>query len=156
LFWLIGCLLLHAQTIPQQKDALTLLGLKKEVTDHYFSNGKQAMGNADRAIYLAYKLKDSAALADLFKMYGVMLYFVGNHQKALQYYLKSLKFFKARQDLNGCAGVFNEMGTLYKKNNRLNEVLRKVLFNHSNITTWRALEILVIRKHNYYRVLFKY
>jgi len=105
---------------------------------------------------LAYKLKDSAALADLFKMYGVMLYFVGNHQKALQYYLKSLKFFKARQDLNGCAGVFNEMGTLYKKNNRLNEVLRKVLFNHSNITTWRALEILVIRKHNYYRVLFKY
>ena len=105
LLWLLGGLSVHANAAIQTNDALKLQRLKKEVSEHYFSNGKQAMGTADEAILLAYKLKDSIALADLFKMYGVMLYFGGDHQKALEYYLKSLNFFKAKRDLKGCAGV---------------------------------------------------
>jgi len=121
LIWLLSGLYLHSQTHSQTNDAIKLQRLKKEVSEHYFSNGKQAMGTADEAILLGNKLKDTIALADLYKMYGVMLYFGGDHQKALQYYLKSLYFFKAKKDLKGCAGVYNEMGTLYKKSNRLNE-----------------------------------
>ena len=86
----------HAIATTKTNEALKLQRLKKEVSEHYFSNGKQAMGTADEAIMLGYKLKDTIALADLFKMYGVMLYFGGEHQKALEYYLKSLKFFKAK------------------------------------------------------------
>jgi len=129
LLWFLGALQLHAKPLPQSKDALKLERLKKEVSEHYFSNGKQAMGTADEAIKLAYQLKDTAALADLLKMYGVMLYFGGEHQKALENYLKSLQFFKVKNDLKGCAGVYNEMGTLYKKNNRLNEA--QTMFDNS-------------------------
>ena len=126
---LLGGLSVRANATTQTNEALKLQRLKKEVSEHYFSNGKQAIGTADEAIVLAYKLKDSVALADLFKMYGVMLYFGGDHQKALEYYLKSLDFFKAKKDLKGCAGVYNEMGTLYKKSNRLNEA--QAMFDNS-------------------------
>ena len=86
LLWLLGGLYLHAQTSSQTHDAIKLQRLKKEVSEHYFSNGKQAMGAADEAILLGNKLKDTLALADLYKMYGVMLYFGGDHQKALEFY----------------------------------------------------------------------
>lgn len=120
---------MQAQVAPKQNEVLKLQQLKKEVSDHYFSNGKQAMGTADEAIKLAYQLRDTAALADLLKMYGVMLYFGGEHQKALENYFKSLHFFRAKKDLKGCAGVYNEIGTLYKKNNRLNEA--QTMFDNS-------------------------
>lgn len=118
LFYTIG---LCAQTGNRSADSIVLLQLHKEVSEHYFSKGTQAITKAERAILFAIALKDTAQLADLYKMYGVMKYFIGEHDKALQYYFKALHLYQQKGDLRGTASVYNEIGTLYKKNNRLNE-----------------------------------
>lgn len=112
---------LGAQTGNRKVDSIQLAQLKKEVSEHYFSKGKQEKANAELAIRYAISLKDTLQLADLYKMYGVILYFGGEHEKALQSYFKALQLFKIKGDLKGSASVYNEIGTLYKKNNRLDE-----------------------------------
>ncbi len=114
----------------------TLKKWKDEVTQNYFSKGKNVEQTAKNAIQLASDLKDSGALADLYKMLGVLQYFNGAHDKALQSYFSSLHLYKIRNDKKGESSVYNEIGTLYKKNNRLEEALD--MFNKSFVI---ALEL---------------
>ncbi|MDI1233774.1 MAG: tetratricopeptide repeat protein [bacterium] len=120
-YTLIGVLEMFAQNTQRRADSIEMMRLKKSVSENYFSKGKQEYENAGKAIQFAIKLRDTTHLAELYKMIGVISYFSGEHDQALKFYFKSLDLYRIKRNLTGEASVYNEIGTLYKKNNRLKE-----------------------------------
>ncbi len=123
----IGVLLFAFLNIKGQKvdgDTIELNHLFEEVNKNFFSRNLDVENSAKRAIHLAVLFKDTVKLADLCRMMGVIQYFNGKHEKALEYYFTALKLYQKQNNGIGEARVYNELGTVYKKNNKLDDALK--------------------------------
>ncbi len=71
---------------------------------------------AENAKELAQKNNQQTAIAEALKIIGLDNYFQGNHDKALENYLQSLKIFESINNKDGIVRMENEIGNLYRKN----------------------------------------
>src|SRR6186997_2756630 len=76
------------------KDTVRLRELKDYVTSNYFSKTANVELYAEQAIALAKKINDPQSLAELYRMMGIIQYFNGKYDVALNYYLESAKLFQ--------------------------------------------------------------
>lgn len=91
------------------------------------SNLDSAILIAQKAIDWSQKIKYQKGLATSLKLMATTVYFKGDHEKAMELYLTSLKQFELLKDSNGVAGIYNELGTLWKKQGDLKKA--KAYFN---------------------------
>lgn len=91
------------------------------------SNLDTAILIAQKAIDWSQKIKYQKGLATGLKLMATTLYFKGGHEKAMELYLSSLKQFELLKDSIGVAGIYNELGTLWKKQGDLKKA--KAYFN---------------------------
>lgn len=85
------------------------------------SDFERSLQAAKEAEDLAKSEQRPALEAKAILFQGVGIYFQGNHDKALEQYLRALKLYESIQDKQGMAIVLNELGTLYKKQNDLDK-----------------------------------
>lgn len=91
------------------------------------SNLDSAIFIAQKAIDWSQKIKYPRGIATGLKLMATTVYFKGEHEKAMELYLTSLKQFEQLKDSNGVAGIYNELGTLLKKQGDLKKA--KAYFN---------------------------
>jgi signal transduction histidine kinase/Tfp pilus assembly protein PilF len=109
---------------PQStNDTIRFQQLKDYVSRNYFSRTENVQLYAEQAISLAIRLKDKQSLAELYRMMGIIQYFNGEYDLALNSYQDAVKIFTALKDPAGEAAVYNEIGNVYRKYNRLDEAL---------------------------------
>jgi signal transduction histidine kinase len=110
--------------VPQHvEDTARFRELKDYVGKNYFSKTPNVELYADQAIALAKKLKDYPALAELYREMGIIQYFNGDYDKALYYYLESVRLFQSQKNISGEAAAYNEIANVYRKHKRLDEAL---------------------------------
>lgn len=79
------------------------------------SNLDSALIVSDKAIALSKKKQNINCLANSLKLKATTLYFQGEHEKAIALYLDALNQFDKIHDSIGIAEIYNELGTLWKK-----------------------------------------
>ncbi len=127
---LLIIILHYFSNIQAQHDTARLAYLYNYINKNYFAKSVQLEAYANEAIAIAKQVNNQQKLADLLRMRGVIQYFNGKHDNALQNYFEALKYYENLKDITGKINTFNEIGTLYRKNNRLNEaaeILNKAL-----------------------------
>ncbi len=68
---------------------------------------------ANEALSLAHIVQDKKGLSDSYNRIANVYYFQGKHEKALEFYEKSLVIRKQTDDINGIASIYNNMAILY-------------------------------------------
>lgn len=90
-----------------------LLCLSKEQNKNNYSH---AIKNAEYALELSEKSKNKKGISEALKIIGQGNYFQGNHDKALEFYIRSLKIYEEMNDEEGIIYLENDIGNLYRKN----------------------------------------
>ncbi len=102
--------------------------------DHYkFSDYKKSIAFAQQVEFSAKTNRNDTLAAESILIQGVATYLAGKHDEALGFYLKALKLFSAVKSNTGIAKTYNELGILYRKQNKPT-LSKRVLFEAIRLT----------------------
>ncbi|MBC8111871.1 MAG: tetratricopeptide repeat protein, partial [Verrucomicrobia bacterium] len=114
LYFLIGVFFISLFVHAQTTDTMSLR--MKQANEWANNDQKDSAKIAYQALMKATKSsKQISIFAEASQKLGILLYYEGKHQQALDVYLEAIKYLETQNYLKGIADLYNELATLYKK-----------------------------------------
>ncbi|MFD0749499.1 tetratricopeptide repeat protein [Mucilaginibacter calamicampi] len=96
------------------KDTSEVIALNKSGYANRFTNPRETVIDADRALKIALNLKYTAGVAESYRIKGIGQYYLNKPDSAYNSYFSALEAFKKINDERGIAKVYNNIGNLYQ------------------------------------------
>lgn len=97
-----------------QKDTNEVIALNKSGYANRFTDPRETVIDAERALKIALQLKYSAGIAESHRIKGIGQYYLNKPDSAYNSYLNAIEEFKKINDERGIAKVNNNIGNLYQ------------------------------------------
>jgi tetratricopeptide (TPR) repeat protein len=97
-----------------QTDTSEVIALNKSGYANRFTNPRETIIDADRALKMALELKYSSGIAESYRIKGIGEYYLNKPDSAYNSYLNAIEWFKKDNDERGIAKVNNNIGNLYQ------------------------------------------
>jgi|GEM_PF-1173595 AraC-like DNA-binding protein/Tfp pilus assembly protein PilF len=109
-FWILLPKMVYLQTQTDNDNIARLLSASQKAL---FNDNEKAYRNAQAALILAQKSKDTANIIHAFRIMGVTKWQESKFDSAMYYYNQALKFAEIKKDVAGKAGIFLNIGALH-------------------------------------------
>jgi tetratricopeptide (TPR) repeat protein len=123
------------------------------------------VSEANKALAMAEKIGYTKGIGEAYRVIGIGYYYLNQSKRAIDFYLKSLSYFKKAKDIKSEAKVYNNIGNLYLDNNFTSalEFFQKSLFIAQKLSDQQLIGALYLnignvynRKKNFYQALNYY
>lgn len=100
--------------IKTKSDKSEVISLNNQAFKTRLINPDITIHRADKALKLALKLDYTDGIAESYRIIGIGHAYKNSLDKAIEYYLNALTYFKKSKNLEGEAKVYNNIGNLYR------------------------------------------
>jgi len=115
LFILVTCTVYAAYAADvTSKDTAEVIALNKNAYNSRFTNAKETIDYAERALALATKTDYKRGIAEAYRIKGIGEYYSNRPDSALSHYFDAITQFQKINDEHGVAKVYNNIGNLYQ------------------------------------------
>jgi len=98
----------------KSKDTTEVITLNKNAYNSRFTNARETIEYAERALALAIKIDYKRGIAEAYRIKGIGEYYANRPDSALNRYFDALNQFNLIKDERGAAKVYNNIGNLYQ------------------------------------------